>query len=530
MSSRWISLATDILGATMVKELTSEKKAKKQAVYQAISSLGQRGEASNRKVGDSGLLSCRSNTLLDLVHKVRTRRQSTNQQNNLAAAQMMQRMREMEAYNQTLRQRVVEMQAQLHKLRGEKTNPLEASLHEELQNLQTVNADLRQQIARLKEEVQSATKSVNIAWQQGYLAGQLAVQEQSSAPQKGFIETLAEAAQAATAYGAAADTAGSTSTATATEAETPPPAEEAYVVECPDYLVEALQLNDPEVLNDPFTAKLLGALGTEVPHEGENEQLEYEAEPEHEPVVTPPPAEPVTKPIAGAAAFSCEPDGMMVEETQHVNWYMNGNAEKLSNQNAAAEPQLETVVDNHAQEMLLRAQEEQKEAAQEATKSEPQAAGAHDEQGDSQFNADELHNLFRNKYVRNDEPAEKPLPVDPSVSGTFPSYKKFVGTNKTSSEPLPTAPRVFPPDIRKACKLLGVNPEELTKPAVTEAWKKEMAKPGVHPDTGGDTEMAIYLNTAKDTLMRWLDDQAPKLGKKFGSAAGTREQQKPKKE
>ena len=66
----------------------------------------------------------------------------------------------------------------------------------------------------------------------------------------------------------------------------------------------------------------------------------------------------------------------------------------------------------------------------------------------------------------------------------------------------------------------------LTRASVFEAWKKEMSKPGVHPDTGGDTEMAIYLNTAKDTLIRYVDDLAPKLGKKLGGQQ-TKEQPKP---
>jgi PAS domain-containing protein len=509
-------------GPSMVKKLTSEKQAKQQAITKAILSLSQRRGQSNRQVGSSLQLSCRSNTVLDLARRARSRRQSPKD-----AAALAERMREMEAYNVTLRQRVVEMQAQIHKLRNEKTvNPLDASLHEELHNLQSENADLRAQLARLKEEVQSASKSVNIAWQQGYLAGQLAGQ-QEQAEQKGFIETLAEAAQAATEYGATTPAAAPASTATAIEE--PVQTEDPYVVESPDYLVEALQLTDPDVLNDPFTAKLLGALGTEIPAPGTT----FGA-----------PEEPLTKPIVepAASAFNCEPDGIEVEDTQHVTWYMNGNAEKLVH----AEQQADTMVDVKAQASLLHAPEEEqsveaqkkqqehlKMQGQNLTIEDPEILAAASEET-SQFSADELHTLFRNKYVRGDsgEPVEKLSQIDPAQSGTFPSYKKFVGANKpNNAEPLPTASRVFPPDIRKACKLLGVNPEEITKANVNEAWKKEMAKPGVHPDTGGDTEMAIYLNTAKDTLMRWLEDQAPKLGKKFGATQQpTRDQPKPKKE
>lgn len=107
------------------------------------------------------------------------------------------------------------------------------------------------------------------------------------------------------------------------------------------------------------------------------------------------------------------------------------------------------------------------------------------------------------------------------------SRSKFVGGKaKESEQSSPTqqpAPgfvvRNVPPEIRKACMILGVRPEEMTKQSVIEAWKRQIATDGVHPDLGGDTEAAIYLNTAKDTLVRWLDQQAPKLGKKFGKGS-----------
>jgi hypothetical protein len=102
-----------------------------------------------------------------------------------------------------------------------------------------------------------------------------------------------------------------------------------------------------------------------------------------------------------------------------------------------------------------------------------------------------------------------------------PARNKFVGTK--AAEPVAVqsnfATRVIPPEIRKACLMLGVRPDEITAATVTASWKQIMSSPGVHPDLGGDTESAIYLNTAKDTLIRWLDQQAPKLGKKFGQPA-----------
>ncbi len=97
---------------------------------------------------------------------------------------------------------------------------------------------------------------------------------------------------------------------------------------------------------------------------------------------------------------------------------------------------------------------------------------------------------------------------------------KFVGSKATESQaPIPFVSRVIPPEIRRACLILGVSPEEINIAAVNSCWKQQIASPGVHPDLGGDTESAIYLNTAKDILLRWLDQQAPKLGKTFGQAA-----------
>jgi hypothetical protein len=78
----------------------------------------------------------------------------------------------------------------------------------------------------------------------------------------------------------------------------------------------------------------------------------------------------------------------------------------------------------------------------------------------------------------------------------------------------------IPPEIRRHCLILGVGIDDVTSPnaksVVMQAWKNQIASPGVHPDLGGDTEAAVLLNTAKDQLVRWIEQQAPKLGKKFG--------------
>jgi hypothetical protein len=41
-----------------------------------------------------------------------------------------------------------------------------------------------------------------------------------------------------------------------------------------------------------------------------------------------------------------------------------------------------------------------------------------------------------------------------------------------------------------------------------------MAK-DVHPDLGGEQEIAIMVNTARDILVKWLEGQQPNLAKRF---------------
>ena len=134
------------------------------------------------------------------------------------------------------------------------------------------------------------------------------------------------------------------------------------------------------------------------------------------------------------------------------------------------------------------------------------------------FDPDELRGLL-NKKTRFAKTEEIQLS---DLDGPKTPLNKFVGGKHVTQEPAAAAGphhRTVPPEIRKCCMLLGLKPEELTRPHVFDAWKREMSKPGVHPDTGGDTEMAMYLNNAKDTLLRYLEAQAPKLGKVFGSSA-----------
>lgn len=54
--------------------------------------------------------------------------------------------------------------------------------------------------------------------------------------------------------------------------------------------------------------------------------------------------------------------------------------------------------------------------------------------------------------------------------------------------------------------ILGFSPEQLSMDLVLHHWRKQMKSPGVHPDLGGDQEAATYLNTAKETLIKWISE------------------------
>ncbi|MCA9816220.1 MAG: hypothetical protein H6677_09025 [Candidatus Obscuribacterales bacterium] len=116
--------------------------------------------------------------------------------------------------------------------------------------------------------------------------------------------------------------------------------------------------------------------------------------------------------------------------------------------------------------------------------------------------------------------------------GGYSGLNKFVGQNVKPTEGGPAAApppvaglqnpalKAAPREIVKACRILGITPEDLTKEKVNKAWKDQIASPGVHPDLGGDTEAAIILNAAKDELLQFIESSAPKLGKKFGGGSG----------
>lgn len=173
----------------------------------------------------------------------------------------------------------------------------------------------------------------------------------------------------------------------------------------------------------------------------------------------------------------------------------------------------------------------------------PQEAADESEPTAKPAASQDLRELVKNRIKQAEyetQTAEKAPPETVQTGGNNPRIdaeslkagvrNKFVGGKASAGAPEQqaapvTAPRVVPPEIRKACMILGVRPEELTVKLVVDAWKREMSQPGVHPDTGGDTETAIYLNNAKVELVKWIEAQTPKLGKKFGGQTGAKPQE-----
>lgn len=158
-------------------------------------------------------------------------------------------------------------------------------------------------------------------------------------------------------------------------------------------------------------------------------------------------------------------------------------------------------------------------------KAQPAMAG----EASQEPSGEELRELLRNRIKQASEQAIEQQVRTPPAPGSEEGKaapgltKKFVGGKAQHNEQpnisqsgLP-AMRAVPPEIRKHCQILGIREEGLTREIVMEAWKKEITSPGVHPDQGGDTELAVYLNTAKDALLRFIEDSGPKLGKKFGA-------------
>lgn len=331
---------------------------------------------------------------------------------------------------------------------------------ERITELEEENLKINSLLSQLKIELQNASKSVQIAYQQGFMAGQHEVRTEFDQQ----VQQMHDAARANTADGGTM---------------TAPPSSEPFVA-------DVIPL-DPETLNDPFTAKLLEALQAEV-------LLEETPVPTH-------------------TQFTEQEHNDLREQTLTDFESQARNDEYSSTGTYSLPPEMQFTKERISPEVAADLSGADRQTAFSGVPQEHYSEAEDDKEQSSSFTAAELRDLIKNKEDKKEAPTTKTS-----------ANKRFVGGKReTSTDPLPTAPRVFPQEIRRSCLLLGMKAEELTKANVLEAWKKEMAKPGVHPDTGGDTEMAIYLNTAKDTLLRWIEDQAPKLGKKFGASANTRE-------
>lgn len=95
--------------------------------------------------------------------------------------------------------------------------------------------------------------------------------------------------------------------------------------------------------------------------------------------------------------------------------------------------------------------------------------------------------------------------------------RKFVGGKKAeqNEKGVDNGTRV-PAALRRACQILGLSMDAgITAADINKAWKKQMLLQSAHPDLGGNTDEAVLLNQAKEQLMNFLEERAPKLGTKF---------------
>ena len=118
---------------------------------------------------------------------------------------------------------------------------------------------------------------------------------------------------------------------------------------------------------------------------------------------------------------------------------------------------------------------------------------------------------------------ESAVPAGASAAMDYKERHKFVGRSRQREDILnQTGNRLKikpPPELRKWTGVLGLQGADFTPEDVHRAWRKQISSPQVHPDLGGEVESAILLNTAKDSLIKWLESFAPKLGKQFSHLA-----------
>lgn len=106
--------------------------------------------------------------------------------------------------------------------------------------------------------------------------------------------------------------------------------------------------------------------------------------------------------------------------------------------------------------------------------------------------------------------AREAAPEEPVGSTNLQSW--FMRKKRITREDLATMNRVvLPPEIRKACQVLGMSVEEdFTAEDVLKAWKRRIIADSVHPDLGGANEQSVLVNTSKDVLIRWQESRLPK--------------------
>lgn len=107
--------------------------------------------------------------------------------------------------------------------------------------------------------------------------------------------------------------------------------------------------------------------------------------------------------------------------------------------------------------------------------------------------------------------------MEPQQVGEAEGTRRFVGSSKSEQTSANDERGVrIPASLRRPCQILGLNLEEpLSVANINKAWKKQMLSQGAHPDLGGNTDEAVLLNKAKEQLMAYLEERAPKLGSKF---------------
>ncbi len=64
----------------------------------------------------------------------------------------------------------------------------------------------------------------------------------------------------------------------------------------------------------------------------------------------------------------------------------------------------------------------------------------------------------------------------------------------------------LPPEIRKACVILGLPPEQLTRDALDDKWRRVAAVLRRHPTLGKAAKLS--LAAAKDTIVKWFEDSS----------------------